>query len=113
MSRRYCLTLDLKDDPQLIKEYEEHHKTVWPEVISSIKDSGIFGMEIYRHANRLFMIIDAEDSFSFERKQALDAGNPVVQQWEELMWKYQQPLASAAEGEKWVLMNTIFNLRDF
>jgi L-rhamnose mutarotase len=59
------------------------------------------------------MIVDAHDDFSFEKKQQLDEGNESVQQWEELMWKYQQPLALVAKGEKWILMDKIFTLRDF
>ena len=54
--------------------------------------------------------MEAEDSFSFETKNAKDAGNPKVQEWERLMWKFQQPLPWAKEGEKWVLMNKIFEL---
>jgi L-rhamnose mutarotase len=113
MSKKYCLTVDLKDDPQLIKEYEAHHKTVWPEIIKSIKDAGILDMDIYRLENRLCMIMEVSDEFSFEKKQQLDEGNARVQEWEELMWKYQQPLAIATKGEKWVLMKNIFTLKDF
>jgi L-rhamnose mutarotase len=113
MSKKYCLTLDLKDDPQLIKEYEAHHKAVWPEIIKSIKDAGILDMEIYSLENRLCMIMEVSNEFSFEKKQQLDEGNARVQEWEELMWKYQQPLAIATKGEKWLLMKNIFTLKDF
>lgn len=109
---RYCLTLDLKADPDLIQQYEEHHKNVWPEILASIKDSGIENMEIYRFGTRLFMIMETSDDFSFEKKAAADDANPKVQQWEELMWRYQQPLAEAAKGEKWMLMNKIFDLTE-
>lgn len=112
MSKRYCLTLDLKDDPKLIQQYEDHHKAVWPEILQSIRDSGILNMEIYRFGNRLCMNMETEDDFTFERKQALDAGNQNVAEWEELMWKYQQPLTGAATGEKWMLMNKIFDLKN-
>jgi L-rhamnose mutarotase len=111
--KRYCLTLNLKNDPELIKEYEEHHQKVWPEIIQSIKSSGITNMEIYRFGTSLFMIMDVDDSFSFERKSQMDAGNAKVDEWEELMWNYQAPLPGAAPGEKWMLMNKIFNLSDF
>jgi L-rhamnose mutarotase len=107
---RYCLTLDLKNDPQLIKEYEEYHQQVWPEIIVSIKDAGISNMEIYRFQNRLFMIMETSPDFSFEKKQAMDNENPKVQEWETLMWRYQQALPGAKEGEKWQLMNKIFQL---
>ena len=111
--KRYCLTVDLKDDPKLISEYEEYHKQVWPEIIDSIKSSGITGMEIYRHGTRMFMIMETDDSFSFEKKQRLDESNPKVNEWEELMWKFQQQLTGAKEGEKWVLMNKIFDLKEY
>lgn len=110
--KRYCLALDLVDDPQLIAEYEQWHKaeSAWPEVRKSITDSGISNMEIYRTGNRLFMIMETADDFSFERKGAMDAANEKVQEWEQLMWKFQQPLPWAKEGEKWILMDKIFNL---
>lgn len=103
---RYCLTLDLVDNPALIREYEEHHKNVWPEILTSIKDSGITNMEIYRYGTRLFMIMETDSSFSFERKTAMDDANPKVQQWETLMLQYQQPFKGAVQ--KWVLMDKIF-----
>ena len=108
--KKFCLALDLIDDPKLIVEYENHHQNIWPEVRQSILDSGITNMEIYRVKNRLFMIIEAEDSFSFEAKNDVDQNNPKVQEWEELMWKFQQQLPHSKEGEKWRLMDRIFTL---
>lgn len=108
--KKYCLALDLKDDPRLIQAYEEYHQAVWPAILASIRDSGITNMEIYRAGNRLFMIMQTEDSFSFEAKAAADNANPRVQEWETLMWNYQQALPFAKPGEKWVLMDQIFHL---
>lgn len=110
MPNRYCLALDLKDDPQLIAEYEAYHRKVWPEVIRSIRSAGITDMEIYRTGNRLFMIMEVKDDFSFEKKREADSVNANVQKWETLMWKYQQALPGAAAGEKWRLMERIFSL---
>ena len=108
--KRYCLALDLIDDPKLITEYEKYHQLVWPEILKSIKDSGIRQMEIYRRGNRLTMIIEAEESFSFQEKAVADTSNPKVQEWEKLMWNYQQALPNTKPGEKWVLMEKIFEL---
>jgi L-rhamnose mutarotase len=107
---RYCLALDLKNDPALIAEYEAWHKEVWPEIIESIRSEGIESMQLYQFSNRLFMIMEVNEEFSFEKKGAADAGNSKVQEWEELMWKYQQAIPEAKPGEKWVLMNKIFEL---
>jgi L-rhamnose mutarotase len=108
MIRRYCLTLDLKNDPQLIEEYEVYHKSVKPEILQSFTDAGIISMELYRWENRLFMIIEADSSFSFEKKAELDANNPKVQEWEKLMSTYQQNLPGSKENVKWQLMKKIF-----
>lgn len=107
---KYCLALDLKDDQVLIAEYEQWHQKIWPEITESIKRAGIVTMEIFRVYNRLFMIIETDDTFSFERKAALDQQNLKVQQWEQLMWEYQQALPRSKPGEKWIRMDKIFSL---
>lgn len=100
--------MDLKNDAGLIAAYDEYHRNVWPEVLDSIGDSGIEHMEIYRTGNRLFMVMEVNDSFSFAQKARMDADNPKVQEWEVLMWKYQQALPTARPGEKWILMEKVF-----
>ena len=107
---RYCLALDLKPDPLSIAAYEAYHRAVWPDILNSIRDAGIEQLEIYRVDNRLFMIMETNMQFSFEQKTALDAANPKVQEWEALMWQYQQALPCARPGEKWLLMDRIFQL---
>jgi L-rhamnose mutarotase len=107
---RYCLALDLKDDPELIADYERHHDHIWPEIVQSIKSSGIDVLDIYRTGNRLFMIMETNDRYSPEEKAKADAANPKVQEWETLMWKFQQALPWAKPGEKWIAMEKIFGL---
>lgn len=109
MSRRYCLALDLKDDPRLIEEYEAHHRAVWPEILQSLAASGILSMEIYGLHNRLCMVMEVTDDFTFEGKAAADASNERVQAWEALMWRYQQAVPGGPPGAKWRLMERIFH----
>ena len=108
--QKYGLALDLIDDSKLMDEYKAYHQKVWPEIIKSIKDSGIIVLDIYCIGNRMFMTIEADEDFSFDKKSAMDANNPKVQEWEDLMWKFQQALPWAKPGEKWMLMEKIFEL---
>lgn len=111
MPRQHILTLDLRDDPALIAEYEAYHAAgaVWPEVVASIREAGIRDMRIYRLGTRLVMVMEVEDGFSFEAKAARDAANPVVQRWERLMERFQH-VEPGAEGGKWQPMAPIFAL---
>ena len=108
--QRYCLTLELKDDPTLVAEYKRYHQKIWPEITQSIKDAGVENLEIYLLGTRLFMILEAGPTFSFEAKAKADQANPKVREWEELMWKFQRPLPQAKPAEKWLLMERIFQL---
>lgn len=109
---RYCLALDLKDDPALIDQYIAHHRRVWPEILHSITTAGVTSMEIYSVENRMFMIMETDATFSFDRKAAMDAANPKVAEWETLMSTFQQTLPNSAPGEKWRRMEKVFDLKE-
>jgi L-rhamnose mutarotase len=109
---RYCLALDLKEDPALIARYEELHREVWPDVIRHIRDQGVVYMEIYRLGTRLTMIMETDDTlYDAERMKLAAESNPAIRQWEELMWQFQAPTPWTPAGQKWVPMNRIFDLQ--
>ena len=111
-ANRFCYACDLVDDASLIAEYKQYHAQGenWPEITDSIKEAGIVNMEIYLVENRLFMIIEVDETFSQERKKRMDKENPKVQEWEKLMWQFQRALSSSKNGEKWTPMELIFEL---
>lgn len=110
MTRRYVLTLDLKNDPQLIADYRRYHENIWPEITASLKAAGIEDAQIYLLGTRMCMILEVNQDFSWEKKAKADQENPMVQRWEALMWKFQQSLPQAKAGEKWLLMERIYKL---
>jgi L-rhamnose mutarotase len=110
MVQRYCLACDLKDDAGLIAEYKKYHEKIWPEITQSIRDAGILSLEIYLVGTRMCMVMEVDETFSFEKKAKADASNAKVQEWEALMWKFQKAVPGAKPGEKWVRMEKIFEL---
>ncbi len=109
MSRRLCFMLDLVDDAALIADYEARHAagTGRREVIDDIVATGFIDMEIWRTGNRCVMVAEVADDFPRPRGPEAQAA---VDRWEAEMWRYQQPLPHAADGEKWVGMTRIFAL---
>jgi L-rhamnose mutarotase len=112
--RQFCLTLELRDDEDLIREYEDYHRPgrVWPEVIDAIRESGIFDMQIYRTGTLLVMVLSVSEEFSFEDNAARARANPKVTEWERLMARFQKAEATAGADEKWRPAAKIFDLRD-
>jgi L-rhamnose mutarotase len=108
--KKYILFLDLVNNEKLISEYINYHKDIPAAIKSSIFESGITSMEIYRFQDRLVMEIIANDDFSFERKNELDVNNSQVVAWEKLMSTYQKSIPGTPENVKWVLAENIFKL---
>jgi L-rhamnose mutarotase len=110
--KRYCQTLDLKDDPELIREYIKRHSKVhqWPEIREGIRSVGILEMEIYHIGTRLFMIVETPPDFEWDSAFEKLAKLPRQSEWEEYMSIFQQADANATSSEKWKLMERIFYL---
>lgn len=108
--KRYCQTLTLKDDPELIAGYVREHSRVWPEIKAGIREVGILDMQIYIRGTQLFMIVDTVDDFDWERDNARLATLPRQKEWEEHVARFQNADPSAPSHEKWQLMERIFKL---
>ena len=106
--RRYCQTLTLVDDEQMIAKYVEAHAHVWPEVIEGQRAVGILDMQIYRHGRSLFMIMDTVDEFDFARDMGRLATLPRQAEWETYVSKFQGAKTDARSDEKWQMMERIF-----
>ena len=106
--KRYCQTLTLVDDEEMIRQYVEAHAHVWPEIIQGQREVGILDMQIYRRNRSLFMIMDTVDDFDFERDMARLSTLPRQAEWEAYVSQFQGCQADARSDEKWQLMERIF-----
>lgn len=106
--KRYCQTLTLVDNPEMIEKYVEAHAHVWPEVIQGQREVGIVDMQIFRRGRSLFMIMDTVDDFDFKRDMTRLATLPRQAEWEAYVSQFQGCSANARSDEKWQLMERIF-----
>lgn len=111
-SKRYCKTLSLKDDAQLIEDYKKVHApgAAWPEITQGMKDVGIIDMEIYIQETRLFMIMDTVADFDHDKAMTELATKPRQSEWEAYVSRFQQSSAEATADEKWQLMERIYKM---
>ena len=110
--KRFCQTLDLKDNPELIAEYRRRHSEgeAWSEIIEGIRQVGILEMEIYILDNKLFMIVETPLDFNWDEAMARLATLPRQQEWETFMSRFQDCSAGASADEKWQMMDRMFYL---
>lgn len=108
--KRFCQTLELRDDPDMVEAYIHEHSRVWPEVQEGIRQVGILDMQIYALGNKLFMIMDTVDDFDWEKDNARLATLPRQAEWEAYMSRFQGCKLDAPSTEKWKLMTKIFEL---
>jgi len=107
---RHCLSLDLRDDPEVVAQYDRYHEAVWPEVLDALRASGIIDMTIWRRDTRLVMLIETEPDFSFDKLVAGADVHPRVTEWNALMASFQCPLPGATSAE-WQPMKLAFNMQ--
>ncbi|MBM3428905.1 MAG: L-rhamnose mutarotase [Bacteroidetes bacterium] len=108
---RYVFFLDLVNDDQLISEYERYHVAVWPEVEQQILKSGVAYCSIHRLSNRLVLMVESLDEMDWSAKSVSDALHAPTQEWETLMWKYQQAIPGFEGQGKWQLAKKIYELK--
>lgn len=112
--KRYCQTLSLRDNPELIEAYKKVHgkEEAWPEIRAGIREVGILEMEIYILGSKLFMIVETPLDFDWDTAMARLATLPRQAEWEEYVAKFQQCAEGATSDEKWQMMERMFYLYD-
>ena len=106
----FAQAIDLVDDPDLVRVYEEHHRAIWPRVVDALRAAGIVRMRIFRQGTRLFMYCEGPDGFDPARDYQQYARDPECREWDELMRRFQRPVPGAPDGAWWTPMDLVFDL---
>ncbi len=110
--KRIAMTVMLRDDPEVIRQYEELHADPWPEVLSRGYECGIRRVFIYRYGRRLFMFLEAVDEFDLKHDSARILDHPKVREWDKLTRDLQEPVPGAPSEAKWVEMKELHGVED-
>ncbi len=110
--KRFAMTVLLKDDPEIIRQYEEYHAHPWPAVIEGTRRCGMRRIFIYRYGRQLFMFMETEKTFDLDRDMPRFMDDPKAREWEELMRRFQEQVPGAPPGSTWVQMKAVYSQDD-
>jgi L-rhamnose mutarotase len=108
--KRFAQAVMLKDDPEVIRRYDEYHAHPWPEVNEGMLACGVKRMFIYRFGRLLFMYVEVPDDFDPVRDMACYMSTPKAKEWDALMRTFQEPVEGGKPGETWVEMTEVYAL---
>jgi len=107
----FGLTINLKDDSEIVERYRNYHQNVWPEIERALRRTGITQMKIFLLGRRLFMYMETDDSYDALQAQRVYLEQTRVPEWEALMQSLQEPVPEAGSGESWALMELVYELK--
>lgn len=104
---RYCFELRVK--PELIEEYRQRHRAVWPEMLQALQKSGWHNYSLFLRPDGL--LIGYVESADLAAAQAAMAATEVNATWQAQMARFFVDLDTTPD-QGFVLLEEIFNLED-
>ncbi|MEI8085836.1 MAG: L-rhamnose mutarotase [Paludibacter sp.] len=102
------LTTNLVDDAKLQQEYLDYHKTQfekWPEVSAGFCNADFQQLQVFKNGRQLLLVISIPKGSSLdELNPKTTENNPRVNDWNEIMKKYQTGIEGAKPNETWVFL---------
>lgn len=100
---RYCFLLQVR--PELLDEYRERHRAVWPDMLAALRDSGWRNYSIFARPDGLLVgYVEADD---LAAAQAAMARTEVNARWQAEMSRY---FDGQRADESFELLDEIFHL---
>jgi hypothetical protein len=107
------LTANMVADKKLQQEYLDYHATQfqkWPEVSRGFCNASFQELLIYRNGRQLVLIISIPKGESLDKlNPKTTENNPKVDEWNNIMKKYQEGIEGTKKGETWVFLKQLTN----
>ncbi|TKA08923.1 L-rhamnose mutarotase [Actinacidiphila oryziradicis] len=105
--QRFASVIRLR--PEKEAEYRALHADAWPGVLAKLREVHIRNYSIYLRDGILFSYLEY-DGDDYDADMAAMAADPETKRWWQLTDPCQQPVDSAADGQRWAPMEEVFHL---
>jgi L-rhamnose mutarotase len=82
--QRICFVLQVK--PELVAEYKERHRAVWPEMLQALRETGWSNYSLFLREDGL--LVGYLETVDFERTRAGMALREVNERWQREMSRF-------------------------
>ena len=104
--QRICFVLQVK--PERLEEYKARHRSVWPEMLSALRETGWTNYSLFLRPDGLLVgYLETED---FERSRAGMAGREVNDRWQKEMAGFFVQPASVLPDRAMEPLEEVFHL---
>jgi len=107
------LSANLVKDPKMQQEYLNYHATQfqkWPEVSQGFCNAGFQQLLVFKTGRQLMLVISIPKGKTLDELNPLTTkNNPRVDDWNNMMKKYQEGIEGTKKGEVWVFFKDIDN----
>lgn len=105
---RYCFNLQVR--PELMAEYQERHRAVWPQMLAALRDTGWRNYSLFLRSDGLLIgYVEADD---LRAAQAAMARTEVNARWQAEMARFFTGIDGRPPDEGFTLLTEVFHLED-
>ena len=106
------MTVNLVKDPKLQQQYLAYHANQfqkWPEVSQGFCNANFQQVLVFKNGRQLMLVISIPKGESLDKLNPLTTkNNPRVNDWNNLMKKYQERIEGSKKGEVWVVFKDVY-----
>jgi L-rhamnose mutarotase len=103
---RVCFLLQVR--PERLEEYKQRHRSVWPEMLAALRETGWENYSLFLRPDGL--LVGYLETPNFARALEGMAGREINSRWQSEMAPFFSALSSARPDEQFLRLEEIFHL---